>query len=178
MKARRRLKKDETWMYVIDPAKIRRRRRDKGLSQVELAALARCTQQYISLIEQGATGTCPSGSPSASASTSTSSWRTTSRSAALSATPKLQLPRESVARRWPDVASPLRLMNAFEAAEELGLSEYQVRAEYRRGILPGRKAGRLVRFTATDLQVYVDRIAARTHPAGGLTPGSRNRRRA
>jgi transcriptional regulator with XRE-family HTH domain len=40
-------------MYVKDGTKIRRRRRDKGLSQVQLAALARCTQQYISLIEQG-----------------------------------------------------------------------------------------------------------------------------
>jgi transcriptional regulator with XRE-family HTH domain len=40
-------------MYVKDGTRIRRRRRDKGLSQVQLAALARCTQQYISLIEQG-----------------------------------------------------------------------------------------------------------------------------
>lgn len=48
-----RTKREDIWMYVKDPNKLRRRRRDKGLSQVELAALARCTQQYISLIEQG-----------------------------------------------------------------------------------------------------------------------------
>lgn len=40
-------------MFVIDPGKLRRRRRDKGLSQKQLAALAGCTQQYISLMEKG-----------------------------------------------------------------------------------------------------------------------------
>lgn len=40
-------------MYVKDPAKLRRRRRDKRLSQVQLAALVGCTQQYISLMENG-----------------------------------------------------------------------------------------------------------------------------
>lgn len=48
-----RARKVDTWMYVKDPNKLRRRRRDKRLSQIELAALARCTQQYISLIESG-----------------------------------------------------------------------------------------------------------------------------
>lgn len=40
-------------MYVKDAGRIRRRRRDKHFSQVQLAALAGCTQQYISLIERG-----------------------------------------------------------------------------------------------------------------------------
>lgn len=46
-------RKDDTWMYVKEPSRLRRRRKDKGISQVQLAALARCTQQYISLIENG-----------------------------------------------------------------------------------------------------------------------------
>lgn len=40
-------------MFVKSPEKLRRRRRGQGLSQVQLAALAGCTQQYISLIEKG-----------------------------------------------------------------------------------------------------------------------------
>lgn len=40
-------------MYVIDPTKLRRRRRDKGLTQQQLAALVDCKQQYISLLESG-----------------------------------------------------------------------------------------------------------------------------
>lgn len=40
-------------MYVKDPAKLRRRRRDKQMSQKQLAALSDCTQQYISLLESG-----------------------------------------------------------------------------------------------------------------------------
>jgi transcriptional regulator with XRE-family HTH domain len=43
----------EVWMYVKNPAKLRRRRRDRGLSQVQLGAFAGCTQQYVSLIEKG-----------------------------------------------------------------------------------------------------------------------------
>jgi putative transcriptional regulator len=45
--------RSEVWMYVKDPAKLRRRRKDKGLSQVQLASLSGCTQQYISLMENG-----------------------------------------------------------------------------------------------------------------------------
>lgn len=45
--------KIEVWMYVKDGSRLRRRRRDKHLSQVQLAALAGCTQQYVSLIESG-----------------------------------------------------------------------------------------------------------------------------
>lgn len=45
--------KNEVWMYVKDGSRLRRRRRDKRLSQVQLASLARCTQQYVSLIERG-----------------------------------------------------------------------------------------------------------------------------
>lgn len=40
-------------MYVRSPNKLRRRRRDKGLSQVQLAALVGCSQQYVSLMENG-----------------------------------------------------------------------------------------------------------------------------
>jgi transcriptional regulator with XRE-family HTH domain len=40
-------------MYVKNPERLRRRRKDRNLSQVQLAALAGCTQQYISLLEQG-----------------------------------------------------------------------------------------------------------------------------
>jgi len=43
----------EVWMFVKSPEKLRRRRRDQRMSQVQLAALAGCTQQYISLIEKG-----------------------------------------------------------------------------------------------------------------------------
>lgn len=49
----RKHKRVETWMYVRDSQKMRRRRRDKHLSQVQLAALVGCTQQYISLMENG-----------------------------------------------------------------------------------------------------------------------------
>lgn len=40
-------------MYVKDPGKLRRRRKDKGLTQQQLAALVDCKQQYISLLESG-----------------------------------------------------------------------------------------------------------------------------
>lgn len=40
-------------MYVKDPAKLRRRRKDKGLSQKQLASLIDRTQQYVSLLESG-----------------------------------------------------------------------------------------------------------------------------
>jgi len=49
----KRRRRREVWMYVRSPEKLRRRRRDKGLSQIQLAALAGCTQQYISLMENG-----------------------------------------------------------------------------------------------------------------------------
>lgn len=45
-------------MYVKDSAKIRRRRKDKGFSQKQLAALVECTQQYISLLESGTDSDC------------------------------------------------------------------------------------------------------------------------
>lgn len=45
--------RSEVWMYVKDPAKLRRRRKDKGFSQAQLAGLCGCTQQYISLMENG-----------------------------------------------------------------------------------------------------------------------------
>lgn len=43
----------EVWMFVKDPGKLRRRRKDKRLSQKNLADLVGCTQQYISLMENG-----------------------------------------------------------------------------------------------------------------------------
>lgn len=48
----------ETWMRVIDPTKIRRRRLDKGFTQSQLAALAGCSQQYISMLESGVDHDC------------------------------------------------------------------------------------------------------------------------
>lgn len=40
-------------MYVKDGPRLGRRRRAKGISQKQLAVLANCTQQYVSLIERG-----------------------------------------------------------------------------------------------------------------------------
>jgi len=54
--------------------------------------------------------------------------------------------------------TPPLLMNVAQAAERLGLSEYQVRQEHGRGILPGRRAGRFLRFTEDDLTTYLERI--------------------
>lgn len=48
----------EVWMFVKDPAKLRRRRKDKGYSQKNLADLVDCTQQYISLLENGTDSDC------------------------------------------------------------------------------------------------------------------------
>jgi transcriptional regulator with XRE-family HTH domain len=45
-------------MYVKDPGKLRRRRKDKGLTQQQLAALVDCKQQYISLLESGRDRDC------------------------------------------------------------------------------------------------------------------------
>ena len=53
---RRRLSED--WMYVIDPPKLARRRKSKGLTQFQLSIFARCTQQYISLLESGRDRDC------------------------------------------------------------------------------------------------------------------------
>lgn len=53
MVTRARRNRREVWMYIRNPEKLRRRRRDKGLSQIQLAALAGCTQQYVSLMENG-----------------------------------------------------------------------------------------------------------------------------
>lgn len=46
-------------MYVIDPPKLKRRRKSLGLSQVDVAQRTkRCTQQYISLLESGRDRDC------------------------------------------------------------------------------------------------------------------------
>lgn len=48
----------EVWMFVKDPPKLRRRRRDKRLTQVQLAALIGTTQQYVSALETGTDRDC------------------------------------------------------------------------------------------------------------------------
>lgn len=45
-------------MQVRDHGKLRRRRRDRGFSQKQLAGLVGCTQQYISLLENGTDNDC------------------------------------------------------------------------------------------------------------------------
>ena len=45
-------------MYVIDPPKLQRRRKTKGLTQADLAIFGRCTQQYISILESGRDRDC------------------------------------------------------------------------------------------------------------------------
>lgn len=45
-------------MLVIDPAKLKRRRKAKGLTQEQLAIFSRCTQQYVSLLESGVDRDC------------------------------------------------------------------------------------------------------------------------
>lgn len=45
-------------MIVIDPGKLKRRRRSKGITQGQLAVFARCTQQYVSLLESGRDRDC------------------------------------------------------------------------------------------------------------------------
>lgn len=45
-------------MQIKEPAKLKRRRKDKGYSQADLAALVNCTQQYISLLESGRDSDC------------------------------------------------------------------------------------------------------------------------
>ena len=48
----------EVWMHVKDPGKLKRRRKDKGYSQADLAALVGCTQQYVSMLENGTDSDC------------------------------------------------------------------------------------------------------------------------
>lgn len=48
----------EVWMYAIDPGKLRRRRKSLGLSQMQVAVLSKCTQQYVSLLESGRDRDC------------------------------------------------------------------------------------------------------------------------
>lgn len=45
-------------MRIINPGAIARARRRRSLSQSDLAAITGCTQQFISLVETGATATC------------------------------------------------------------------------------------------------------------------------
>lgn len=68
-----------------------------------------------------------------------------------------------------------RLLTVDEAANELGISPYQVRQEYERGILPGRRPGRFLRFTAEDIATYIDRIG---DDKGSAQSGHRRRRTA
>ena len=45
-------------MHVKDPGALRRRRRELGLTQQQVAALVGATQQYISLLESGKDRDC------------------------------------------------------------------------------------------------------------------------
>lgn len=70
------------------------------------------------------------------------------------------------------------LISVRDAATALGLSPYQVRAEHERGILPGRRPGRFLRFTQDDIDTYLHRITEdKASAQAGLTSGSRNRTR-
>lgn len=48
----------EAWMFVLDPVRLKIRRKHKGLTQEQLAIFARCTQQYVSLLESGRDRDC------------------------------------------------------------------------------------------------------------------------
>lgn len=54
----RRPRRIESWMHVKDNRKLRRRRRDKHITQVQLAALVGITQQYVSALESGVDADC------------------------------------------------------------------------------------------------------------------------
>ncbi|RHA38682.1 helix-turn-helix domain-containing protein [Cellulomonas rhizosphaerae] len=71
------------------------------------------------------------------------------------------------------------LLTVPQVADRLGLTEYQVRQEHARGVLPGRRPGRFLRFTDTDLETYVARIAVDrgAGQASGPTRLSHTRRR-
>lgn len=65
-------------------------------------------------------------------------------------------------------------LTTAQAADRLGLSEYQVQQAYRSGVLPSRRVGRLVRFTEADLEQFQANTKAK---GSGLTARSRARRR-
>ncbi|VXB34163.1 helix-turn-helix transcriptional regulator [Nocardioides sp. AX2bis] len=48
----------EVWMHIKDPAKLRRRRKARDMTQFQLAVMTRCTQQYVSLLESGRDRDC------------------------------------------------------------------------------------------------------------------------
>lgn len=71
-----------------------------------------------------------------------------------------------------------RLLTSTEVAVHLGISEHMVRQSYRSGLLPHRKVGRFIRFTADDIDAYVARTAATDTPGGMTrTKAAQNRRR-
>lgn len=45
-------------MIVKEGSRLRRKRKDAGFSQADLAALVGCTQQYISMLENGTDTDC------------------------------------------------------------------------------------------------------------------------
>lgn len=45
-------------MIVKDGSRLRRKRKDAGFSQTDLASLVGCTQQYISMLENGTDSDC------------------------------------------------------------------------------------------------------------------------
>lgn len=46
------------WMKCTNPERIARKRKRMSYTQIDLAALVGCTQQYISLIERGDDSDC------------------------------------------------------------------------------------------------------------------------
>jgi excisionase family DNA binding protein len=56
-------------------------------------------------------------------------------------------------------------MTEADVAEYLGVHPETVARERRRGRLPWRKVGGLIRFTPNDVQEYLDRCASTSKPA-------------
>ena len=64
------------------------------------------------------------------------------------------------------------LLTVDQVAERLGLKVGQVRAEHARGMLPGRRVSRFLRFTDEDIATYLERIR---EDGAGLTSGQTKR---
>ena len=70
------------------------------------------------------------------------------------------------------------MYTAAQAAERLGISEYQVRSEKSRGRLPYREVGLrpLIRFTDEDLTEYQRRTKVAQEPSSLVTTRRKKRR--
>lgn len=71
-----------------------------------------------------------------------------------------------------------RTLTPEEAAERLQRSPNWVVTQARRGVIPGRKVGRVWRFTETDLNTYLERVANRDPWARSPISQARRRRSA